>query len=383
MSDRKILFLATEDWFLRSHFLHLIEAARAQGLKPLVAARFGEAQHDIAAAGAELCHLPALGRGLSPKGVSEEIAQLRALIADERPALVHAIALKSACLIALANPPPTTSVIYAITGLGHLGTTRSLRARAMRAVALEMIANAARKTNAIMLVENTHDQRKFTKRGVPKARVFVLPGAGIDPDAYHVAPEPAGVPVRVGLAARLVRSKGVDCAVDAVQALRARGINVTLDIAGRPDSENPASYSEAEIARWNAILGVACLGWVGNMREFWATKHIALVPSLGGEGLPRALLEAAACGRAIITTSTPGCRDFVRDGETGLLVRPNNAEQLAEAILRLSADAALRQRLAAAGRNLVEREYTTAKVQAIVATAWREAPALTAQSTRS
>lgn len=376
MSEPKILFLATEDWFLKSHFLHLICAARAQGLKPLVAARFGAAQHDIAAAGAELCPLPALGRGLSPLTVSQEIGQLRALMADKRPAIVHAIALKPACLTALANPAPGTRIIYAITGLGHLGVTRGLRERALRGLALAMIAHSARQRDAIILVENSHDQRKFEKRGVREDRILVLPGAGIDPSAYHVAPEPEAPPLRIGLAARLVRSKGVDCAVDAVQSLRARGLDLTLDIAGRPDGDNPASYSQAEIARWNAAPGVSCLGWVADMKEFWAAKHLALAPSRGGEGLPRALLEAAACGRAIITTSTPGCRDFVRDGDTGLLVAPNNVEQLADAIQRLASDTALRQRLAAAGRSLVERRYTTANVQSIVASAWRDTPAL-------
>lgn len=376
MSDRKILFLATEDWFVKSHFLHLIEAAHTQGLKPLVAARFGAAQHDIAAAGAELCPLPALGRGLSPLTVSQEIGQLRVLLADQRPAIVHAIALKPACLTALANPPSSTRVIYAITGLGHLGATRSLGARAVRGAALAMIAHSARSRDAIMLVENFHDQRKFEKRGVRKDRILVLPGAGVDPSAYQVRPEPDTPPLRLGLAARLVRSKGVDRAVEAVRSVRARGIDVTLDVAGRSDSDNPASYSETEIARWGGVPGVRCHGWVADMKEFWATKNVALVPSRGGEGLPRALLEAAACGRAIVTTSTPGCRDFVRDGETGLLVRPNNVEQLADAIVRLAEDAALRGRLAAAGRTLVERHYTTANVQTIVTAAWRDATPL-------
>lgn len=369
----RILFCATEDWFIKSHFMGLIEAAHAQGLRPLVAARFSNARDDLRAAGAELCELSSMGRGLSPLTLLREAADLSALIARERPAIIHAIALKPAFLIALARVPAHVHVIYAVTGLGHLGTERTPITLAMRGAALALLAFSARKRAASIVVENTHDARKFRKRGIGDDHITILPGAGVDPTQYSYAEPPPAPPLRLGLAARLVRSKGVDVAVEAVTMLRARGLDVTLDIAGEIDRDNPASHTEADVTRWNSIPGIRCHGWVADMNAFWATKHIALAPSRGGEGLPRSMLEAAAAGRPLITTSTPGCRDFVVQGETGLVVAPSSASAIADAIERLAHDHERRVRMGANARALVERNYTKANVAQIASDLWRRA----------
>jgi glycosyltransferase involved in cell wall biosynthesis len=369
----RILFCATEDWFIKSHFMGLIEAAHLQGLRPLVAARFGSAKDDLRAAGAELCELSSLGRGLSPFKLMREVSELSHLIARERPTVIHAIALKPAFLIALARVPAHVHVIYAVTGLGHLGTERTLITLAMRGAALALLAFSARKRAATIVVENTHDARKFRKRGVDNSRIIIVPGAGVDPTRYSYAEPSPAPPLHLGLAARLVRSKGVDLAVEAVKILLARGLNVTLDIAGEIDRDNPASHTESDIARWNEIPGVRCHGWVSDMNTFWATKHVALAPSRGGEGLPRSMLEAAAAGRPLITTPTPGCRDFVVQGETGLIVATTSALAIAEAIEQLAHDPELRVQMGRNARALVKKKYTKANVVQIVSDLWLRA----------
>lgn len=374
MSGRKLLFVATEDWFIQSHFLPMLAAARAEGFETHVAARIGEAADTLRAAGATLHPLSGERGSFAPHSIAAAAQELGALFARERPTLIHAIGLKPSLLTSFAaGSAPDAALLFAITGFGFFAASKQMLHKAMRGAAIGMIASTATRRRASLLFENPHDRRKFEKRGVPMARMFIAPGAGVDVERLSPEPEPPSPPFRIGLASRLVRSKGVDVALAALTRLRNEGADAELVIAGAPDPQNPASYTEDDVASWRARKGVSCVGWITDVRPFWAGVHIAAIPSMGGEGLPKTLLEAAACGRALVTTDVPGCRDFVRDGETGLLVPPNDPAALATAFRRLMNDTALRRRLASAARREAETTYTTAHVTAVMAAAWRAA----------
>jgi glycosyltransferase involved in cell wall biosynthesis len=155
----------------------------------------------------------------------------------------------------------------------------------------------------------------------------------------------------------MLRGKGVLDAVAAIRRLRASGLPVELVLAGTPDPDSRDSLTEPELSAIAAEPGIEWLGRVEDVRTVWARAAIAVLPSTYGEGLPRALLEAAACGRPIITTDTPGCREVVRRGENGLLVPPHDVAALAEAIAALAADPARRGAMGRTGRALVERDF--------------------------
>ena len=123
---------------------------------------------------------------------------------------------------------------------------------------------------------------------------------------------------------RMIWSKGIDLAVAAVGLCRNRGYDVTLSLCGAPDTSNPRAISEEQLQAWGDFEGVAWLGPTRDVRTIWAAHHVACLPSRGGEGLPRTLLEAAACGRAIVTTDVSGCRTLVRTGIDGLVVPPDD-----------------------------------------------------------
>ena len=161
----------------------------------------------------------------------------------------------------------------------------------------------------------------------------------------------------MALVARMLRGKGALDAVAAIRRLRADGLAIELLLAGTPDPDSRDSLTEQELSTIAAESGIEWLGRVEDVRTVWARAAIAVLPSTYGEGLPRALLEAAACGRPIVTTNTPGCREVVRNGENGLLVPPHDVAALAEAIAALASDPARRQAMGRAGRALVEREF--------------------------
>jgi len=368
---RKLLFVATEDWFVRSHFLPLIRAAAEMGFEPLVAARMTDAGAEIEAAGAALRPLSGQRGGYHPAHLWSQARELRALFAHEQPALIHAIALKPSFLCALAaSAAPKAGLVLAITGFGYLAS-RNAMLKAGRAAAVSFIAHFARGKRTRLVFENEHDRRKFEKRGAPGAHMFVVPGAGVDASRFDPLSEAPTPPVRIGIASRLLRSKGLDTAIEAFSLARARNPAIELVIAGAPDPENPASFTASDVAAWSRQPGVRCIGWTSDIPGFWSDKHIAVVPSLGGEGLPKSMLEAAACRRAIITTDAPGCRDFVRDNENGVLTLRGDAHGLAQAMAQLAADAGLRARLAAQARRDVEAGYTIAHVAEAMGRAWR------------
>ncbi len=197
-------------------------------------------------------------------------------------------------------------------------------------------------------------------------RVTLVGGAGIDPDLYRPIPLPPLPPLRVAVVARMLWSKGVDLAVEAVRLARERGAAVELSLFGVPDPSNPKSIPEDTLRSWNMEPGITWDGATQDVSQVWRENHVCLLPSRGGEGLPRTLLEGAACGRAIVTTDVPGCRTLVRDGLEGRVVPVNDAPALADALVALASDPETVIRMGAAARTRVLTGFTERDVMETV-----------------
>lgn len=367
---RKIMFLATEDWFFQSHFLMLARKAKAEGYDAVLACNVSRNDlqiHD------EIRIVPlAFARGsLGPGALMRQARAYRDVIEREKPDVVHAIGLKPILAFLLSGVRRVGRVL-AVTGRGYLSVRRSVGARAVSAVLSKWLRVAMAAPRTILMLENTRD-RRWVEGGfpLPDQRIALMPGAGVAPDAFSVAQERPAPPIRIGAASRLVWSKGFDLAVDALSQLRARGNDVELWIAGDVDRENPEHVSDDVLARWRAAPGVRLLGHVADINGFWAEVHIACLASRGGEGLPRTILEAGACGRPLVVTAVPGCEDFVVDGVTGFVVPPEDANALAAALEKLVTAPLLRKQMGDASRARVEAQYTTEHAADVAAEAWR------------
>ena len=232
--------------------------------------------------------------------------------------------------------------------------------------------------NASVIVQNPEDCDALAALGIDPSFLVLIRGSGVDTAHFAPLPEPhSDVPpeapaVKVALVGRMLRSKGVLDAVEAVRRLRADGLAIELLLAGPTDPDNPDSLDDRQLASLSAENGVIWLGRVEDVREVWAEAAIAVLPSTYGEGLPKSLLEAASCGRAIVASDMPGCREIVRPGgpgkeggeETGLLVPPGDLAALAEAIGALVRDPERRRAMGRAGRRLVEREFAEERIAA-------------------
>ena len=175
--------------------------------------------------------------------------------------------------------------------------------------------------------------------------------------ASWALPEPTGAPITVAMVARMLIDKGVLDLIEAARLLRSQGMSLRVLLFGMPDPENPTSIPKAQLEAWTAEGIAEWRGFEEDVRHIWQEAHIAVLPSYR-EGLPKSLLEAAACGRPVITTDTPGCREVVRSNETGLLVPSRNSEALANAISRLAQDQELRTSMGKNGRVFVEESFS-------------------------
>lgn len=357
----KLLFLVTEDWYFWSHRLPVARAARDAGYAVVVAARVREHGDRIRAEGFRLCPLPWRRSGDGLIGAARAIAAIAALYRRERPDIVHHVALKPALFGAVAlrlafpSRAGRPARVAAVNGLGSgLGSPAGL-ARLVRPVLGWAVRQALAEGSVI--VQNPEDAAALAALGVDRRRLVLIRGSGVDTAHFAPLPEPAGSIIAVALVARMLRSKGVLEAAAAVRRLRARGIAVELLLAGPTDPDNPDSLDDRTLARVTAEPGIAWLGRVADVRDVWRRAAIAVLPSTYGEGVPKALLEAAACARPIVATDMPGCREVTRPGETGLLVPPHDIAALAEALAALAAEPARRQAMGRAARMLAEREF--------------------------
>lgn len=357
-----VLYLVTDDWYFLSHRLPMADAARRAGYDVHVATRVERCGPQIEARGFHL-HPLAWRRGnrnpLAPLALVREVRRLyRRLMPD----LLHHVALRPAVVGSLAAAGLGIPRLNALAGLGFAFASPTFSARVARLVLSALLRVLLNRPHSAVLVQNPDDRALMAAFGVAPGRLFLIPGSGVDTDLLQPLPEPEG-PVTLGFVGRLLEDKGVRCLLEAHRLLRERGQPVGLLLAGEPDPGNPASVSPREAAAWRCRPGVTLLGHVEDIRDVWRAAHIAVLPSRR-EGMPKSLLEAAACGRPLVATDVPGCREVARPGTTGLLVPPDDPAALADAIERLAQDGDLRRRFGTAARRLVEETFSSRHVGA-------------------
>lgn len=360
MAKPVLLYLVTEDWYFLSHRLPMASAARRAGYDVHVATHLNDAGGEIERHGFTLHDLAWRRGSMNPFDLVSIILAIRALYDRLNPDLVHHVALQPAIIGSLAASGRRFKRLNALAGLGFGFTSRSAKATMIRPVLAALLRVLLKNPDASVLVQNPDDAAAIGALGVPKDHVFLIPGSGVDTGKLSSLPEPEG-PITVAFVGRLLADKGIRMLIAAHDLLTAQGMPVRLLVAGDGDPANPASISTSEIAQWKERPGVEMLGHVADIQSVWKRAHIAVLPSRR-EGLPKSLLEAAACGRPIVATDVPGCREIARDGVNALLVPPDDAPALAAAIRQLADDADLRRRFGDAGRRMVEAEFSSERI---------------------
>lgn len=356
----KILYLVSEDWYFISHRLPMARAAKKAGYEVHVATRVDDCGALIEQEGFVLHPIHWRRDNTNPLRLLAAAAETRRIYRQVRPDLVHHVAVVPALVGSLAAMGLPVVRLNAVAGLGFAFTSRTMKARVVRPMAKLLLGWLLTRAHTFVLVQNPDDRAVLAGLGVPEDAIALIPGSGVDVDTLIPIPEPTG-PFTVGFVGRLLDDKGVRTLVRAHEILRERRVAVRTLLAGEPDPFNPASIPGHVLAKWRQIPNLQLLGHLEDIRSIWQQAHVAVLPSRR-EGLPKSLLEAAACGRPLIATDVPGCREIARPQVNALLVPTDDAEALAHAIETFARDRDLRARFGRASRDIAVSEYSSARI---------------------
>jgi glycosyltransferase involved in cell wall biosynthesis len=370
MAAPKLLFLVTDDRYFISHRLPMARAAVAAGFEVHVGTRVKTYGKAIRAEGYTLHDLPWEKLKRSPVDIVKDILAIRRLYTSLRPDLVHHIALVPVMFGQIAAAGLHIATVNTIAGLGSGFIGRGLKGKFLKSALVVTLRTLLTRARSLTIVQNADDRAALESIGVSHESIRLVAGSGVDTDLLKPLPEPEG-PITIGIAARMLDDKGIRPLVEAQAMLHAKGLNTRLLLAGDYDPTNRTAIPIADLEAFARQPGVEWLGHVDDIAGFWARCHIAALPSRR-EGLPKALLEAAALGRPLIATDVPGCRDVAIDGETGLLVPVDDADALANAIETLVRDPALRVTMGQAGRRLVEKHFSSTAIGGEIAAIYRD-----------
>lgn len=358
----KLLLLITEDWYFWSHRLPLARAALAAGYEVVLATHVDRHGDLIRAEGIKLVALGLRRGGRSPWGEALSILELIRLYRKERPDIAHHVAFKPIFYGSLAaSAARTPAIVNAFAGLGFSFLARGFSGAALRRVLALAASLCLRRRSMKAIFQNADDAQAAVSAGLVRVEDFtIIRGSGVDLDLFSPKPEPKGEPVVI-LASRLLWDKGVGEFVAAARRLRRENTPARFALVGDADFDNPAAVPKEKLERWELEGDVELWGRREDMPETMSGAHVVCLPSYR-EGMPKVLLEAAASARAVVAADVPGCRDAVKDGETGVLVPARDDAALAKALARLISDADLRARMGRAGRKLAEAEFGQDKI---------------------
>lgn len=362
----KLLIVVNDLGFFVSHRLPIALVAKQSGYEVHIA--FGALGRvtlsELSKLGLKLHFVPIERGGMNPFRDILSIYFLWRIFKQIKPDIIHLVTIKPVlygCIAAKFARMP--AVVSALTGLGFIFVERpGLRALLFCKVVKLLFRVALNHSRHTLIFQNLDDRdRVLAMTRVSLEQTRLISGSGIDLSACPVLPEPEGVPIIV-MAARLLRDKGVFEFVEAARILHGKAIKARFWLVGDPDPENPASISLEDIAAWRAEGLVECFGYRRDVLLLYSKANIVVLPSYYGEGLPKSLIEGAACGRVVVTTDMPGCRDAIKPNISGFLVPPRNATALAEVFEKLINDSTLRKDMGKAGRVLAECEFAIEKV---------------------
>ncbi|HUU67523.1 MAG TPA: glycosyltransferase family 4 protein [Methyloceanibacter sp.] len=355
----RILYVVTEDWYFLSHRLPMARAAKAAGYEVHVATRIKDGRAGIEQEGFTV-HALDWSRGSLSLGDSlSAVRALRRLFDSVKPDIVHNVSVKPVVLGSAASLGLPPAIVNSLTGVGSLFIGEARVSGFTRRAVRFVLGHLLRRGKSWTVVQNPEDGAFVREFGVAPDHVVLIRGSGVDTEQLVPLPEPP--PVTCAYVGRMLADKGVPVLIEAFSRLAAKGLTMRLLLAGDCDKENPGSLAPEQLREFASAFGIQWLGHVGDVREVWRQANFAVLASRR-EGLPKSLLEAAACGRAMVATDVPGCREIAIDGVTALTVPPDDPEALADALARMAGDAAMRQKFAKAARALVETEFSSAAI---------------------
>ena len=357
--NKKILFVVNVDWFFISHRLPLAFEALKRGYEVHLACGVSDKKEYLESFGLKIHPLNLSRSGTGVKGEIKAFIEIYKILKELNPDIAHFVTIKPVLYGGIASRFLNIGKkVFSISGLGFIFIKQGFKATFIRIIVKTMYKFALGGKNSHVIVQNPDD--KGVVNSILKVPITLIRGSGVDLSQYEYKEENNGN-VKVSMACRLLKDKGVFEYIDAVKILKQKLPNVEFELYGDIDIHNPASLINEDVEKIKKDGFVNVYGFSIDIEKVFCDSNIIVLPSYR-EGLPKVLIEAAACGRAIVTTDVPGCRDAIEPNVTGLLCEVKDIESLARMIEKLIVDKNLRNSMGTAGRELAEKEFDINKV---------------------
>ncbi len=354
-----LLFVVNDLPFFLSHRLPLAIAAKNSGYEVHVATPPSVGEEILKSHGLVFHPVDIYRKSLNPFRELSTLFSLYRLYKQVQPNLIHQVTIKpvlyGGIAARLAGVP---AIVNAISGLGYVFVEGGMIRNMLRYLILKIYRYSHKHKNICVIFQNPDDLKVFlNSKIISEKQTCTIKGAGVSMDEYSPQPEPCE-PITVTLASRMLWEKGVGDFVAAAKILKKSGVACRCVLVGDADPGNPNSISSEQLGVWKEEGAVEWAGLQHDIAAIFACSHIVVLPSYYGEGMPKVLIEAAACGRPIITTDSPGCREVVEDGLNGILVPVRDPQAIAAAIKRLIDDPEKRRLMGAEGRKKAKSEFS-------------------------
>ena len=362
--DKKILILVNYLSFFLSHRLPIAEALLAKGFEVFIG--YGELRGAdpklLEQRGFKVDFIPMQLGGFNLLRDLKTLYYIWGFFKRVKPDIVHLVTIKPYLYGGIISRLcGVRGLITAVSGLGTLFINKDLKSKLIRLLLYPIYKLAFNHLNQKVIVQNKDDLKTLVNWGVLNpSKVKLLKGSGVKLENFTNLDEPSGTPV-VCFAARLLRDKGVYEYVSAAKLLKERGIKAQFLLAGDLDMNNPTGLKLDDLNKLKDEGYVEIIGYQKNIPTLYAKSHIICLPSYR-EGFPKSLIEAAAAGRAVVTTDVPGCRDAIIPNKTGLLVPIKDSKKLADALQWLIENPKERIAMGKAGRKFAEKEFPIEKI---------------------
>ena len=359
MKKNRLFFIVSEDKSFWSHRLPLALSAIDAGYNVTLVSNFNKLESKIKNRGINVININFVRSSKHPFTDLKNIFKLILILRKEKPDIIHNVALKTILIASIAGLFSKKMVIInAFTGLGYVFSSDQLHAKLIRFFIKPIFKLLFRRSNYWTIFQNPDDMNLFERLGIiNQNRSTLIRGSGVETDKFIQSDDLNKIPV-VMLASRMLWDKGVGEFVEVAKRAYKNKINAKFMLVGGIDNDNPMSIPLSTLKQWVSNGDVQWEGHSDNMPEMLASASIVCLPSYR-EGLPKVLLEAAATGRPLIASNGPGCREIVRDGYNGLLVKMKDADSLYEAVLVLVNNREMRETMGRNSRTLVETELST------------------------
>lgn len=364
MLNRKILMFANSDWYFELHWLDRALAAKKSGFEVHVLAPQTEEKYkeSFEKNGFYFHTLDMHRTSLNLFGEFSVFYQCLKIAKSIQPDIIHTVTVKPNLYMGIVAKLMSIPLVSTFAGLGALSTSKSVKYRLPFMLIKQCLKLVSSNKKYLALFENQEDLNVLVEsKSIPENKTKRVYGAGVDTSRFIFKPEDTES-LQILFAARLLKDKGLSDLIKAVKLVKQKGHHVTLKVAGIFDEVSPTAYTQVEIENMAKSGDFEWLGKRDDMVELINQSNIICLPTTYGEGVPRILIEASACGRSIVSTSLGGCKDICIDGVTGLQAQASNPVHLAEVLLKLLIDDSLRKSCGEKGRQLVEDKYSNSSI---------------------